>query len=81
MLVQIRSLTVGLTVSILAALVTWLVANHQRLKSNFDGVAIGETQIEVLRTLGDPHMVTECGRFGGTPSAGCDDGPVTAVAA
>ena len=69
---QRRSLTLGLMIGMPAALLAWLAIGHQQLTSGFNRVALGETQTEVLRTLGEPHGVVECGSFGGTPSADCD---------
>jgi hypothetical protein len=53
------------------ALLAWIVIHHLLLKSGFAGIAHGASRAEVVRALGEPNSVSECGKWGGNPPAGC----------
>ncbi len=48
-----------------------LMIRDQNFKSGFAQIAIGASQADVRRILGEPDAVVACAHSGGTPPAGC----------
>jgi hypothetical protein len=53
------------------ALLAWIVIHHLLLKSGFARIEHGTSRSEVVRALGEPNSVNECGKWGGNPPSGC----------
>jgi hypothetical protein len=52
-------------------LLAWAVAQHLRLKSGFSRIKQETSETEVVRAIGEPNSVAQCGKWGGEPLAGC----------
>ena len=66
-----KKLVIGSLTLLLVILLAWVAVHHLRLKAAFANIGRGTSRAEIVKVLGEPHEVLECGHFGGTPRADC----------
>jgi hypothetical protein len=67
----VRKLTILILVLLPLILLAWAIMHHLRLKSGFSRIKQGTSQTEVVRAIGEPNSVEQCGKWGGETPAGC----------
>ena len=66
-----RKLTILIIGLLPLILLAWAIIHHLCLKSGFARIERGNSQTEIVRAIGEPNSVAQCGAWGGEPPAGC----------
>jgi len=70
-LAAVKKLAICVVVLLPLIILAWVIGRYMNLNAGFARIERGNSPADVIRIMGEPNNVAECGRSGGTPAPGC----------